>query len=479
MGKKFYLNDQQHGVEVFSQTRASYLTRVTQNFKSTKFLPKCVQAVEERFRAGGLQFVKKATGTSSIGANVGRCLTTGKIVVITGRLSVKFGSNVSRVNVRQLIANTGGVITHKFRHAKNCFEIRLPIGANVFEIATDLLKNRFCKYATPVLIEEFEQRNVIPTDPLFPKQWFFDKIGAPNAWTTSTGANVRVAIIDWGFHLGNADLKTGIARSGTFTETATHLPASFFPDLQRVPRDTHGTSAASMAIGRANNGKFGCGLAFDADWIPVVALSGGIGTQQSLARAIAYSVDQRTENSLSNESLGADVISISIFPSRSSVVDAVLDDSIRFATKEGRNGLGVPVFYAVDNSDTAITEDAIATHSGVVAVGGTDKLDKRIPCAHGSALAFLAPAKQLRLVQDESTSGTVSGTSFATPLAAAAAALLIQSHPTITRDKVVSALKNTCDKIRANAGIVYDANGHNTRYGHGRINIENALKNAT
>jgi subtilisin family serine protease len=73
----------------------------------------------------------------------------------------------------------------------------------------------------------------------------------------------------------------------------------------------------------------------------------------------------------------------------------------------------------------------------------------------------------------------VSGTSFATPLAAAAAALLIQSHPTITRDKVVSALKNTCDKIRANAGIVYDANGHNTRYGHGRINIENALKNAT
>ena len=478
MRKKYYCNDQEYGVDVLSGTRASYLTRVTQQLQGKNSLPKCIQAVQERFNLGGVQFVRKGKAASTVGGGVGRCSETGSILVITGRISAKFPANLPIAEVRRAIDSAGLTINHQFLHTRNCFDLRAPIGADVFEISRVLLRDWKCKYATPVFIEEFHQRTTTPTDPNFSQQWFLEKVGAQTAWDSVTGTGTRLAIIDWGFHLKNADLSTAISRTGTFVETAAHLPATFFAEANRIPQDSHGTSAAGMAIARANNAKFGCGLAHDASWIPIVALSGGIGTQQSLARAIAYAVDQRTEQPTATEASGADAISISIFPGRQSVVDSTLSDALDFAARKGRDGKGTVVFYAVENSNVPISNDAIASDPRVVAVGSSDRTDRRTSSAMGEALDLLAPGKDLRTVRSTSSFNSVSGTSFATPLVAAAAALIIQARPRITAEALIALLRNTCDKVIPEAGVTYDVNGHNLRYGYGRLNVAEAVRQA-
>lgn len=470
--------DKEYGVEILSSTRASYLSRVTQKLQGRSSLPKCVETVKERFNAGGVQFIRKSKASSAVGGSVGRCSETGAILVITGRISAKFPSRLSKLEVLNAIDSVGLTITRQFRHAKNCFDLRAEVGADVFEIATILLRLWKCTYATPVFVEEFHQRNTVPTDPNFPQQWFLDRVGATSAWDFVTGVGTRLAVIDWGFHLKNADLSTAISHTGTFVETAAHLPATFFPEASRIPQDSHGTSAAGMAIARANNAKFGCGLAFDAAWIPIVALSGGIGTQQSLARAIVFAVDQRTERPTATEALGADTISISIFPGRQSVIDSHLSDALDFAIQKGRDGRGSVVFYAVENSNAPISNDAIASDPRIVAVGSSDRSDRRTSSAMGAALDFLAPGKNLTTIRSSTSINTVSGTSFATPLAAAAAALVIQAKPMISRDELISLLRITCDKVHQGPGVVYDANGHNPGYGYGRLNVAEAVRQA-
>lgn len=39
---------------------------------------------------------------------------------------------------------------------------------------------------------------IIPTDPLYKDQWFYEKVKAPGAWNISTGGDVTVCIIDSG-----------------------------------------------------------------------------------------------------------------------------------------------------------------------------------------------------------------------------------------------------------------------------------------
>lgn len=478
MMKKYISNDREYGVDVLSTTRASYLARVTQNLQHKKSLPKCIQAVQERFNLAGVQFVRNGTAASTVGGGVGRCTETGSILVITGRITARFPANMSRLVVRQAINSLGLTITRQLLHARNCFDLRAPIGTDVFEISRVLLRDWKCIHATPVFIEEFQQRNTVPTDPNYPQQWFLEKIGAPVAWDSVTGAGTRIAIVDWGFHLKNPDIGTAISRTGTFLETAAHLPATFFAEADRIPQDSHGTSAAGMAIARANNAKFGCGLAFDASWIPIVALSGGIGTQQSLARAIAYAADQRTEQPAATDASSADTISISIFPARQSVVDSALSDALDFAAKKGRDGKGTAIFYAVENGNVPIVNDAIASDPRVFAVGSSDMTDRRTSSAIGEALDLLAPGKDLRTVRSTASFNSVSGTSYATPLVAAAAALIIQARPDVTAEAMIALLRNAADKVTPEAGITYDANGHNPRYGYGRLNVAESVRQA-
>jgi subtilisin-like proprotein convertase family protein len=67
------------------------------------------------------------------------------------------------------------------------------------------------------------------------------------------------------------------------------------------------------------------------------------------------------------------------------------------------------------------------------------------------------------------------GTSSACPGAAGVAALVIARDPELRWEQVKEILKKSCDKIDASGGR-YDATGHSTRYGYGRLNAKTAVE---
>ena len=157
-------------------------------------------------------------------------------------------------------------------------------------------------------------------------------------------------------------------------------------------------------------------------------------------------------------------------------ITSVLNDAIVAATTAGRGGLGTPIFWAVTNGSYEIKFDKVSSHPNVVGVGRSNRLDLEDGSGYGPELAFLAPGRDVYSTKEGTGAaayGTWTGTSFAAPLAAGVAGLVVARNPAFTRDQIVTRLKNTCDRI---GGVVYDANGHNNDYGHGRLNAERAVQ---
>jgi thermitase len=134
----------------------------------------------------------------------------------------------------------------------------------------------------------------------------------------------------------------------------------------------------------------------------------------------------------------------------------------------GRYGLGVPIFWAVNNRNVALSLDPVCSLPGVIAVGKSNEDGYVFRCARGEKLEFLAPGVNVIGPALWTDNDDWTGTSFATPLAAGVAALVLQKHPEWTAAQVLQRLRNTCDMP------LHPAN-QNDRYGHGRINAYRAV----
>ncbi len=81
-----------------------------------------------------------------------------------------------------------------------------------------------------------------------------------------------------------------------------------------------------------NNDRGGCGSAPEADLIAVACLSDQIGTQTTLARALAYAADPSREDGRARADDGADIISVSLGPNGADwAMTSILDLAIQFA----------------------------------------------------------------------------------------------------------------------------------------------------
>ncbi|HEV2733957.1 MAG TPA: S8 family serine peptidase, partial [Longimicrobiaceae bacterium] len=152
---------------------------------------------------------------------------------------------------------------------------------------------------------------------------------------------------------------------------------------------------------------------------------------------------------------------------------SVLACALEYAAANGRGKLGMPIFWAVSHADVEIDRDEVCSHRDVIAVGQSGPDDFQEECAFGPKLEFLAPGVRVFSTTSGGKYGTNSGTSFACPLAAGVAALVLSRNRHWTRDQVLARLRKSCDKI---GGVVYDPNGHHVDYGYGRINAERAVK---
>lgn len=256
-------------------------------------------------------------------------------------------------------------------------------------------------------------------------------LALPAAHAISTGAGVVVAVVD-----------TGI--DPTHPAVAGHVLSGGFDLIGKDsdPRDErdfvdndgdgvadeqygHGTFVASLVLA----------VAPDAMILPVRALDAeGFGTSSTVAAGIIWAVDA-----------GADVINLSAdLPSAPEIVK----EAVRYA-----HDRGVLVVAAAGNAGA--TDIAFpARFSDVLGVTAVDGTGRKPPFASsGSAVSIVAPGVSIlgAMPMDLSPSGTGrwSGTSFATPIVAGAAALVLAASPALSPQAVRQKLTDTAMSVDA------------------------------
>jgi len=285
----------------------------------------------------------------------------------------------------------------------------------------------------------------LPNDPLYPRQWHLDAMGAPRGWDeTPQGRGVVVAVIDTGIALVE-DLDPARVRPGI----------SFVPGVSSSTDDNgHGTHVAGTIAQTTFNGIGAAGVAPQATLLPVKALDRwGSGTSEAIAAGIDWAADN-----------GANVINLSLGGRYSKVV-AVAADKAR--------ARGVVVVAAVGNSGTEGVSypGALASTLGVAATGpdGT-----RAPYSSwGVGVDLAAPGGDTRVpgggvLQNTLGEGAgayreLQGTSMATPHVAGAAAVLLST--------------GACEASCVEAALLGSASGRaaDRRLGAGSLDLGGAL----
>ncbi len=370
---------------------------------------------------------------------------------------------------------------------------------NPIKVAHRIQQISLVKHVEPdldTLLDEYDE--VEPSDDLFKHEWHLQNEGfvVDANWRLKKGADskvldawkrlenkgssdVVVAVIDNGFDLTHPDLEKNLFRPFDLWNQSDNL-------LQGDPRYTHGTPCASVAVA-ASNDKGIVGAAPNARFMPVS------GTSFSLR-----ATEQMFEYCIAN---GADIISCSwgtTDPAFS--LSPLKEEAIAKAVREGRNGKGCIILYAVGNDDVDYV-NYYAAHPDVIGIAACTSKDKHASYSNrGREVCVSAPSNgdwpiiAARANWDEGIpweTGTYKywrdgksrgmnykhfgGTSSACPLVAGICALILSANPDLTAKEVKEILQKTADKI-GDPSEYFE--GHSTKYGYGRVNADRAVAEA-
>jgi hypothetical protein len=214
----------------------------------------------------------------------------------------------------------------------------------------------------------------------------------------------------------------------------------------------HGTAVAGTAAAMTNNAAGVAGVGWENPIVPLVVLNASNWASYSnIASAITYAVDH-----------GVKVMNISIGGSSSS---STMQQAVDYAWNRG----AVIVACAMNNNSTTPMYPAALNH--VVAVAATDPADLKTSFSnYGSWIDVSAPGINIYTTDMGGGYGTFWGTSFASPITAAVAAVIRSANPLLTNSEVVAFLQSTADDL--------GDPGFDILYGWGRVNLHRALQAA-
>ena len=218
-------------------------------------------------------------------------------------------------------------------------------------------------------------------DPSFEKQWNMQRIGAEAAWARTTGAKVRVGIVDSGIDLAHEDLANRVVASTSCLQSAGD-PAKCTGSGQDDVG--HGTHVAGIVAANRDNGIGVAGVAPDAELVvaKVADSDGGINIEDANA-AIRWVVDHGAR--VVNLSLG-DLIFV-----RTATFGSRLSDGIEYAWSKG----AVPVIASGNSGLFGVgvgSQEYGDIHALVVGATGPDDLVADYSSPTGNAKwAIVAP----------------------------------------------------------------------------------------
>lgn len=267
-----------------------------------------------------------------------------------------------------------------------------------------------------------------PNDPLFRDQWALVATRVPKAWDRTTGG-VLVAVLDSGVDPAHPDLVGKVRAGGDFVDG----------DDDPVDEQGHGTAVAGVIAARSNDRSGVAGASWGATLLAERVLDhDGVGSACAVAVGMVDAADA-----------GAKVLNLSLGGPGLGQCPSVYRYAVDYAADQG-----AAVVAATGNDATA--EDNPTNYpaacDGVIAVGATDRSGRRASfSSYGPHVDLVAPGQEVLVVHREGAGdygwALGSGTSFAAPLVAGVAALVLARTPGLTPVQLEQRLVSTAKDL--------------------------------
>lgn len=389
-----------------------------------------------------------------------------------GEVIVVFEENVSQEEATEVIEEQDGEILDIETDAEDSLTAiaDIPLDMTVEEAARQLEADSAVAYAQPVFRYQTAETTEVETaaitnDPAAGTQWYLNSVNTSGAWSNLTAltsrSKIRVAVIDTLVDLKHEDLQANVnstlARNfyGGQNVAQTVLPNS---------SNSHGTHVTGILAATANNnlGITGVGSGANNQILEIMPINvfdskGSNGTTSDIARAIRYAANNGVK--VINMSLGYEGSSSGTYHPE----DYVVQSAVNYAHDKGcivvcaaGNYGNSKLFYPSD-FDNAF---------GVINL--TSNNTRAFDSNYGTRKNISAPGANINSTMPLTNRyGSLSGTSMATPVVSAVAAMVYYVNSSFSASQVESILSNTATDL-------YTA-GKDAQSGWGRVNAEYAV----
>lgn len=322
------------------------------------------------------------------------------------------------------------------------------------------------------------QAAVTPNDTLYPQQWNLHDakgISTPEAWATTQGSGVTVAVIDSGI-VKHPDLdanvlpgydfitEPSIARDGNGRDADPTDQGNWeeagvcAAGSEASESNWHGTHVAGSIAAIMNNKRGIAGVAPNAKILPLRALGMCGGYDSDIADAMVWAAGGTVEGVPANTH-PAQIINLSL--GGEGTCPATYSKAIAEVNKRG-----AILVVAAGNDDQDTSKIAPANCGGSIVVGSTNQKGQRSDFSnYGKIVDVSAPGDGIMSTVDLGTTVSTGagyteydGTSMAAPQVAGIIALMKSVDPSLTADRAKQVLKQsakplTCNVNACGAGI--------------------------
>lgn len=377
--------------------------------------------------------------------------------VVPGRVVVGFEDGASAADRAAAREAAGASLVRTLGDAREQL-VRVPGGART--AAAELARRDGVAYAEPDFVVRAQWT---PNDPGLADQWSLAATAAQPAWDGARGQGALVGVADTGADFAHPDL-------GRFASNSHEVPGNGLDDDGNGRVDDvrgwdfvngdgdasddqgHGTSVTGVIAASAGNGQGIAGVAPEASVVEAKVLGAdGSGSTSVVAAGMRYLADR-----------GARVVNLSLGGPRSYAMASVLADEPQtlFVVAAGNEG--------VDNDGASASYPCADPAPNVLCVGASTAAEAKASFSNWGATTvdLMAPGASLLTTRPGGAYARMSGTSFAAPMVAGAAALVFGRRPQATAAEVKATLLSTVDPVAAYGPVTVTG---------GRLNLQRAV----